>query len=230
MRFGKSDAEIQNPDFGFSEVLYNETFLSRSHAPRTNVSGMKKIGTAQSTNSKWSGKSISAKQLSQDSIPMTTSQEQSFLTDILEGKPIPIGKLEYFRARLRSKFHQLVLDEFLRQEDMGKISQADLARRIGRKPEQISRWLGAAGNWTLDTMSDLLLGMGTEPDLFVAPVIHEIPNNLIDPSHPKIPPLGTVASFVAKEAISSSAHSGWEDALKGSRAKPPLALGVAARL
>src|SRR5260370_19583218 len=115
---------------------------------------------------------------------MTTSQEQSFLTDILEGKPIPIGKLEYFRARLRSRFHQLVLDEFLRQEDLGKISKADLARRIGRKPEQISRWLGAAGNWTIDTVSDLLLGMSMEPELSVEPLVYIITANLIDPPQP----------------------------------------------
>lgn len=97
---------------------------------------------------------------------MTTSQTQSFLTEILEGKPIPVGKLEYFRARLQSRLHQLVLAEYLRQEDRG-LHQADLARRIGRKPEAINRLLGAPGNWTLNTVSDLLLGMGAEPDFAV---------------------------------------------------------------
>ena len=100
---------------------------------------------------------------------MTTSQTQSFLTEIIEGKPIPIGKLEYFRARLQSRLHQLVLAEFLRQEDRG-LHQAELARRIGRKPEVINRLLGAPGNWTLNTVSDLLLGMGTEPHLAVEPL------------------------------------------------------------
>lgn len=97
---------------------------------------------------------------------MTTSQTQSFLTEILEGKPIPVGKLEYFRARLQSRLHQLVLTEYLRQEDRG-LRQVDLARRIGRKPEVVNRLLGAPGNWTLNTVSDLLLGMGSEPDLTV---------------------------------------------------------------
>jgi hypothetical protein len=95
---------------------------------------------------------------------MTTSQTLSFLTEILESDRIPIGKLEYFRARLQSRLHQLVLDEFLRQEDQG-LHQAQLARRIGRKPEVINRLLGAPGNWTLNTVSDLLLGMGLEPEL-----------------------------------------------------------------
>lgn len=43
------------------------------------------------------------------------------------------------------------------------MNRADLARKIGRKPEQITRWLGAPGNWTSDTVSDLLLGLGCEP-------------------------------------------------------------------
>lgn len=97
---------------------------------------------------------------------MTTSQTQSFLTEILEGERIPVGKLEYFRARLQSRLHQLVLAEFLRQEDCG-LHQAELARRIGRKPEVVNRLLGAPGNWTLNTVSDLLLGMGVEPELAI---------------------------------------------------------------
>jgi hypothetical protein len=93
---------------------------------------------------------------------MSTSQMQ-FLTEILEGEVIPLGKLAYFRERLRNRLHQLVIREFVRQEDINRLTRAELARRIGRAPEQITRWLGAPGNWTLDTVSDLMLGMGTEP-------------------------------------------------------------------
>jgi hypothetical protein len=97
---------------------------------------------------------------------MVTSQTQSFLTEILEGKPIPEGKLEYFRERLRSRLHQIVLDEFIRREDHG-FTQAELARRIGKGSDQVSRLLGASGNWTLNTVSDLLLGMESELDFTV---------------------------------------------------------------
>jgi plasmid maintenance system antidote protein VapI len=95
---------------------------------------------------------------------MDTSQKPSFLTEILEGKPIPIGKIEYFRARLRSRLHQLILEEFLHHEDL---TQKDLAHRIGKRADQVNRWLGAPGNWTLDTVSDLLIGMGAEVDFYV---------------------------------------------------------------
>lgn len=89
----------------------------------------------------------------------------SFLSDILGAERIPIGKLAYFRARLSNKIHELVLLEFARLERENKITKAELARKIGRKPEQVTRWLGAAGNWEIETLSDLLLGMGCEPSL-----------------------------------------------------------------
>lgn len=96
---------------------------------------------------------------------MTTSQPTSFLSEILSAAQIPIGKLAYFRARLSNRIHELVLAEFVRLEREGKINRAKLARRIGRKPEQVTRWLGASGNWTIETFSDLMLGMGYEPAL-----------------------------------------------------------------
>src|SRR5690349_20959525 len=93
--------------------------------------------------------------------PMTTSQT-SFLSEVLRGEAIPSSKLAYFRGRLANRIHELVLQEFARQEAQGRISRAELARRIDRKPEQVTRWLGSPGNWTLETVSDLLLGMQAE--------------------------------------------------------------------
>lgn len=96
---------------------------------------------------------------------MTTSQPNAFLSEIVSGETIPPDKLGYFRGRLSNKFHELVLDLFDELERAGKITRASLARRIGKAPEQVTRWLGAPGNWTLDTASDLFLGMGYEPAL-----------------------------------------------------------------
>jgi hypothetical protein len=93
---------------------------------------------------------------------MTTSPQNTFLSEILSGQPIPIGKLAYFRGRLSNRIHELVLEEFARLESEKKITRAELARRINRKPEQITRWLAMPGNLESDTVSDLLLGMGYE--------------------------------------------------------------------
>jgi hypothetical protein len=97
---------------------------------------------------------------------MTTSHS-AFLSEILAGEPIPLGKLAYFRERLRNKLHEIISLEFIRQQHGRGLTKADMARRIGRKPEQVTRWLGAPGNWTLDTVSDLLLAMGSEMEFAV---------------------------------------------------------------
>ena len=52
----------------------------------------------------------------------------------------------------------------MRQEKETGLNQKKLARRIRRKPEVINRWLSSAGNWELDTISDLLLGMDVDLD------------------------------------------------------------------
>lgn len=65
-----------------------------------------------------------------------------------------IGELAYFQSRLKNRLHQLVLREF----EKSGLNRAELARRIQKKPEQITRWLNSPGNLRIDTLSDLLLG------------------------------------------------------------------------
>jgi hypothetical protein len=97
---------------------------------------------------------------------MTTSRPILFLSEVVdgiaEGKPIPLSTLAYFRERLLNRFHSLLIQEYLRQNRLRKFTQTDFARRIGRKPEQINRWLAAGGNWTIETISDLFLALGAE--------------------------------------------------------------------
>ena len=94
---------------------------------------------------------------------MITSQQMSLLSDLTE-KPIPESTLAYFRARLQNRLHALVLEAFIKQSEEKQLTQIELAERIGRAPEQVNRWLGAAGNWTLDTISDLMVGIGIDLD------------------------------------------------------------------
>jgi len=101
---------------------------------------------------------------------MTTSQTSTLSEKLME-TPISVGTLAYFRERLRIGLHEMVFLEFRKQERDGRLTKAELARRLGKRPEQITRWLGAPGNWTLDTVSDLLLGMGSEPTFKVVPLV-----------------------------------------------------------
>jgi hypothetical protein len=84
------------------------------------------------------------------------------LSEISSGTPVPREKLAYFQERTRNRLYAYVLKKFIDQERSGRLSRAELARRIGRKPEVITRLLGAPGNWTIGTISDLLIGIAAE--------------------------------------------------------------------
>lgn len=64
----------------------------------------------------------------------------------------------YFQERLRNRLYDLVIKEFEQYQEAGH-NQVQLANRLGKRSEQISRWLSSPGNLTLDTVSDLLLGL-----------------------------------------------------------------------
>jgi hypothetical protein len=97
---------------------------------------------------------------------MPTLQTPELFTEILQDltTPVPEDKLAYFRRRLRLHLHELVVGKFYAQETM---TQRDLANRIGKTPDVVNRLLGAPGNWTLDTVSDLLIAMAAVPRLGV---------------------------------------------------------------
>ena len=68
------------------------------------------------------------------------------------------GTRAYFQDRLRTRLYDLVIRELETYKSRG-LTQAQLAIRIGKRTDQISRWLSSPGNLTLDTVSDLLLGI-----------------------------------------------------------------------
>lgn len=94
------------------------------------------------------------------STTMSTSQTH-LLSEIRSGQPIPEGKLAYLRSRTKNRLYNFILEKFLEKEREG-LTRAELARRIGRRPEVITRLLGSPGNWTIDTVSDLLIGICAE--------------------------------------------------------------------
>lgn len=93
---------------------------------------------------------------------MTSSATQDFLSDVISGERIPPGKLAYFQTRLAANVHQAMLKLFGRLERDGSFTRRELAQRISRKPEQITRWFSYPGNLTLGTVSDIFVGMGYE--------------------------------------------------------------------
>jgi transcriptional regulator with XRE-family HTH domain len=97
---------------------------------------------------------------------MTTSGQMEFLSEILEWKPIPQDTMVYFRERLRHRLHAAILDAFSRRAQEKGFKQADLARRIHKTRAQIGKWLSTQSNLTLDSISDLMVGLGMDFDSF----------------------------------------------------------------
>lgn len=108
---------------------------------------------------------------------MTTSPT-TFLSEIVsQDQQIPLGKLVYFQERQRNRLHNLIATAYKEANAIG-VTKAHVARRIHRKPEQITRWLSAPGNLTLDTISDLLLSIkGAELDFSISPLQGRVPAN-----------------------------------------------------
>lgn len=79
-------------------------------------------------------------------------------------------------ARLRSRLYTRVLETFDSQASLGKISKARLAKRLGKRPEQITRWLSGPNNFNADTVAMLLFGMGAELDPQVVSMEGRKPN------------------------------------------------------
>jgi transcriptional regulator with XRE-family HTH domain len=65
------------------------------------------------------------------------------------------GDLGYICARNRQRAFNLVIREFKKSG----ITQAELARRLGKAAEVISRLLSRPRNWELDTFSELMFGI-----------------------------------------------------------------------
>jgi hypothetical protein len=91
---------------------------------------------------------------------------------------VPLGTLGYFQARNKRRAYSLVMKEFRKSG----LSQADLARRLGKGPDVVCRLLGGPGNWTLDTVSDLLFAIsGAAPTLGVEYPLNNSQRNQVGP-------------------------------------------------
>lgn len=92
---------------------------------------------------------------------MTTSLTTQLTSAISDNADIGPAVSAYFRTRLKLRIQEKLLNIFLDEKERG-LTKAEIARRLGKKPEQITRWLTAPGNLSLDTISDLLLAMNQE--------------------------------------------------------------------
>jgi len=76
----------------------------------------------------------------------------------------------FFRQRQKNKVFQSVIAYFAKRAELEGLTKKELAKRLGKNPSQITRWFSGPGNWTLDTISDLLLAMDAEMEHRVIPL------------------------------------------------------------
>jgi hypothetical protein len=109
---------------------------------------------------------------------MNTSLTTFVLSEPTGRELIPPGVLQYFQTRNRMRAFTVVQQEF----DKSGISKAELADRLERGADRISHLLGAPGNWTLDTISDLLFAIaGAELEYRVTYPLRRPPRNMTAP-------------------------------------------------
>jgi hypothetical protein len=93
---------------------------------------------------------------------MRTSQATTMLSNPMGSERVPRGTFGYFQARNKYLAYSLVLDEFKKSG----LSQADLARRLGKGTDIVCRLLSGPSNWTLDTFSDFLFAISGATPLY----------------------------------------------------------------
>ena len=135
---------------------------------------------------------------------MTTSPK-TLLKSIssLEDEQISPAMLGYFHATAQDEAHGVILRLFRERAEENSINRAFIARRLGKGPEQITRWLGAPGNWRLDTFTNLALALGHKPT-FGSQSLSEIrQGNDYHPATARLrrPPPPTPANTNATEVI-----------------------------
>lgn len=71
--------------------------------------------------------------------------------------------LAFYRQRLKNRVFASIAQFFADEAKAGRATKKDIADVLGRDPAQITRWLNAPSNMTLETISDLLFAMDAEP-------------------------------------------------------------------
>lgn len=109
---------------------------------------------------------------------MTTSATMFTLSKPAGRDKISGAASAYMQTRNRMRAFDAVHAELKKSG----ISKAELADRTGKGADRIAHLLGAPGNWTLDTISDLLFAIsGAEIDYQISYPLDKTPRNQ---SHP----------------------------------------------
>lgn len=86
---------------------------------------------------------------------MNTFQETSLLADPSGDERIEERTLGYVTQTTRDDVFDMVANACVE----AGVTRANIARRLGKDPAQVSRLLNMPGNWTIDTIAELLFAI-----------------------------------------------------------------------
>ena len=92
------------------------------------------------------------------------------MTNIVDSKKPSNRDIFLYRQRQKNEIFQAVVGYFAAQSEEFGLTKKEIALRLDKNPSQITRWFGEAGNWELDTISDLLIAMGAEMKHTIVPI------------------------------------------------------------
>ena len=81
---------------------------------------------------------------------------------------IDAGYLAFERRFQRTQMWDVVSEAIDKALEERNWSRKDIARRLGKDPAVISRWLSSPSNWQIDTIAELLCAIDAEPRLSVS--------------------------------------------------------------
>jgi hypothetical protein len=81
--------------------------------------------------------------------------QTSTLSKPVGDEQVPFDTFSYFRARAKRFAYEVAIKEFQKSG----LSKAQLSRRLGKGSDRVSKMLAGPGNWTIDTLADLLFAI-----------------------------------------------------------------------
>lgn len=135
---------------------------------------------------------------------MTSSQRTSFVSEITGDEELSEGISAYFEEHLINRIHSEFLRVFMELESNQKFTRSQLAKRTGKDRSQISRLIGAPGNWTFATVARLFLAMGYKLHIRAIPAVEEPYSIHNDSTSTSIAAITTSSTIASQETINGS--------------------------
>jgi hypothetical protein len=87
----------------------------------------------------------------------------------------------YQRHRTKNRVFAAIASFFAEEAQAENITKREIARRLSCDPSQITRWLSAPSNMTIEGVSDILLSLGAEADLNIVKFENRPAPNYVHP-------------------------------------------------